>query len=127
MISNLQETKVNDGDLTVTITQFNGKVNKVDITIISSSESNSFLKGLLSKEKNSDKLILKPWHIFSKVTIVGQVCLLKMLLRLEYGISDCLASLYKDQCLNVSNCCILSSTSCSIIISSILSGVATRR
>ena len=41
MISNLQETKVNDGDLTVTITQFNGKVNKVDITIISSSESNS--------------------------------------------------------------------------------------
>ena len=68
MISNLQETKVNDGDLTVTITQFNGKVNKVDITIISSSESNSFLKGLLSKEKNSDKLILKPWHIFSKVT-----------------------------------------------------------
>lgn len=62
----------------------------------SSSESNSFLKGLLSKEKNSDKLILKPWHIFSKVTIVGQVCLLKMLLRLEYGISDCLAGLYKD-------------------------------
>ena len=34
----------------------------------SSSESNSFLKGLLSKEKDSDKLKLKPWHIFSKVT-----------------------------------------------------------
>lgn len=59
MISNLQETKVNDGDLTVTITQFNGKVNKVDITIISSSESNSNSVDSSTEEIEANFTIIK--------------------------------------------------------------------
>lgn len=59
MISNLQETKVNDGDLTVTITQFNGKVNKVDITIISSSESNSNSVDSSTEETEANFTIIK--------------------------------------------------------------------
>lgn len=59
MISNLQETKVNDGDLTVTITQFNGKVNKVDITIISSSESNSNSIDSSTEETEANLTIIK--------------------------------------------------------------------
>lgn len=59
MIANLQETKVNDGDLTVTITQFNGKVNKVDITIISSSESNSNSVDSSTEETEANFTIIK--------------------------------------------------------------------
>ena len=72
-------------------------------------------KGFVSNEKNSERLILNPLHIFSRVTTVGQVWRLNMLLRLEYARLDSLASLYSVQCLKSSNCCILFNTSCSII------------
>lgn len=72
-------------------------------------------RDLCQMKKNSERLILNPLHIFSRVTTVGQVWRLNMLLRLEYARLDSLASLYSVQCLNSSNCCILFNTSCSII------------
>lgn len=59
MIANLQEMEVTEGDLTVTITQINGKVNKVDITIISALENNSNSVDSSTEETEANFTIIK--------------------------------------------------------------------
>lgn len=52
--------------------------------------------------KNSERLILNPLHIFSKVAIEGQVLRVKILLSLEYGNFE--EIVYKDNVMDFISC-----------------------